>query len=243
MTRAERVGVVVPAAGDARRFGGSGSKALVQLDGRPLLCWALEAVEANDRVEHVVVAANAGNLDAVAELLAAGGFGKVAALVPGGPTRRASVAAGLAALPPGPELVAVHDACRPLLRPGVIDRLAALLGELGADGVAPGAAVTDTIRRVVGPDTSGGIVHRDGLRTLQTPQVFSREALAEAHRRAAAGQLDGAGALEAASDAVLLERAGFAVAVVPGEPGNLAIATTLDFEVAEVLAARDRAVR
>jgi 2-C-methyl-D-erythritol 4-phosphate cytidylyltransferase len=95
---------------------------------------------------------------------------------------------------------------------------------------------------VVGPDTSGGIVHRDGLRTLQTPQVFSREALVEAHRRAA-GELDGAGALEAASDAVLLERAGFAVAVVPGEPGNLAIATTLDFEVAEVLAARDRAVR
>lgn len=242
MTRAERVGVVVPAAGDARRFGGSGSKALVQLDGRPLLCWALEAVEANDRVEHVVVAANADSLDAVAELLAAGGFGKVAALVSGGPTRRASVAAGLAALPPGPELVAVHDACRPLLRPGVIDRLAALLGELGADGIAPGAAVTDTIRRVVGPDTSGGIVHRDGLRTLQTPQVFSREALVEAHRRAA-GQLDGAGALEAASDAVLLERAGFAVAVVPGEPGNLAIATMLDFEVAEVLAARDRAVR
>lgn len=242
MTRAERVGVVVPAAGDARRFGGSGSKALVQLDGRPLLCWALEAVEANDRVEHVVVAANADSLDAVAELLAAGGFGKVAALVSGGPTRRASVAAGLAALPPGPELVAVHDACRPLLRPGVIDRLAALLGELGADGIAPGAAVTDTIRRVVGPDTSGGIVHRDGLRTLQTPQVFSREALVEAHRRAA-GQLDGAGALEAASDAVLLERAGFTVAVVPGEPGNLAIATMLDFEVAEVLAARDRAVR
>jgi len=241
MTRAERVGVVVPAAGDARRFGGSGSKALVQLDGRPLLCWALEAVEANDRVEHVVVAANAGSLDAVAELLAAGGFGKVAALVPGGPTRCASVAAGLAALPPGPELVAVHDACRPLLRPGVIDRLAALLSELGADGIVPGAAVTDTIRRVVGPDTSGGIVHRDGLRTLQTPQVFRREALVEAHRRAAAGQLDGA--LEAASDAVLLERAGFAVAVVPGEPGNLAIATTLDFEVAEVLATRDRAVR
>jgi 2-C-methyl-D-erythritol 4-phosphate cytidylyltransferase len=241
MTRAERVGVVVPAAGDARRFGGSASKALVQLDGRPLLCWALEAVEANDRVDHVVVAANAGSLDAVAELLAAGGFGKVAALVSGGPTRRASVAAGLAALPPGPELVAVHDACRPLLRPGLIDRLAALLGELGADGIAPGAAVTDTIRRVVGPDTSGGIVHRDGLRALQTPQVFSREALVEAHRRAATGRPDGA--LEVASDAVLLERAGFAVAVVPGEPGNLAIATMLDFEVAEVLAARDRAVR
>lgn len=243
MTRAERVGVIVPAAGDARRLGGSGSKALVQLDGRPLLSWALEAVEANDRVDHVVVAANAASIDAVAELLAAGGFSKVAALVAGGPTRRASVAAGLAALPPGPTLVAVHDACRPLLRPGAIDRLADLLGELGADGVAPGAAVTDTIRRVVGPDSSGGIVHRDGLRTLQTPQVFARAAFQQAHRRAAAGELDGLDILEAATDAVLLERTGFAVAVVPGEPGNPAIATTLDFEVAEVLASRGRAAR
>jgi 2-C-methyl-D-erythritol 4-phosphate cytidylyltransferase len=243
MTRAERVGVIVPAAGDARRLGGSGSKALVQLDGRPLLSWALEAVEANEQVDHVVVAANADSLDAVDQLLATGGFGKVAALVPGGPTRRASVAAGLAALRPGPELVAVHDACRPLLRPGAIDRLAQLLGELGGEGIAPGAAVTDTIRRVVGPDSSGGIVHRDGLRSLQTPQVFTRAALVEAHRRAAAGELDDLDALEAASDAVLLERAGFGVAVVPGEPGNLAIATALDFEVAEVLAERGPAAR
>jgi 2-C-methyl-D-erythritol 4-phosphate cytidylyltransferase len=243
MTRDVRVGVVVAAAGDARRLGGSASKALVQLDGRPLLSWALAAVEANQLVDQVVVAANPASLDAIADLLARGGFAKVAALVAGGATRRASVAAGLAVLPPGPGLVAVHDACRPLLRPGTIDRLAALLAGRGADGIAPGAAVTDTIRRVVGASSSGGIVHRDGLRALQTPQLFVRSALEEAHRRAAAGELDGLGELEAASDAVLLERAGYAVAVVPGEPGNLAIATPLDFEVAEVLAERARAAR
>jgi 2-C-methyl-D-erythritol 4-phosphate cytidylyltransferase len=243
MTRVERVGVVVAAAGDARRLGGPESKALVHLDGRPLLSWALAAIEANQVVDQVVVAANPANLDVVAELVAAGGFGKVAALVAGGPTRRASVAAGLAALPPGPGLVAVHDACRPLLRPGTIDRLAELLAQRGADGIAPGAAVTDTIRRVVGAGSSGGIVHRDGLRALQTPQVFVRAALEDAHRRAAAEELDGLDALDAASDAVLLERAGYAVAVVPGELGNLAIATPLDFEVAEVLAERGRAAR
>jgi 2-C-methyl-D-erythritol 4-phosphate cytidylyltransferase len=243
MTRVERVGVVVVASGDARRLDGTTSMALVRLDERPLLSWALAAVEANQLVDQVVVAANPSSLDAVAELLAGGGFAKVVALVAGGATRRASVAAGLAALPPGPGLVAVHDASRPLLHPGTIDRLAELLAERGADGIAPGAPVTDTIRRVVGAGSSGGIVHRDRLRALQTPQVFVHSALESAHRRAASGELDGLDELEAASDAVLMERAGYAVAVVPGEPGNLAIATALDLEVAEVLAERGRAAR
>jgi 2-C-methyl-D-erythritol 4-phosphate cytidylyltransferase len=243
MARAERVGVILPAAGDGRRLGGPQCKALVELGVRPLLVWALAGVEANDRVDSVVVVAQAASIEAVASLLAAGGFAKVSAVVAGGPTRRASVAAGLDALPAGPAYVAVHDACRPLLRPGAIDRLAELLGDLGAQGnrahgVAPGATVTDTIRRVAGADRSGGIVDREELRTLQTPQVFLRDTLQEAHRRAAAGDLDDLGPLDGASDAVLLERAGFPVAVVPGELENLTIATALDLQVAEVLATR-----
>jgi 2-C-methyl-D-erythritol 4-phosphate cytidylyltransferase len=235
---AERVDVIVPAGGDGRRLGAGQCKALVELDGRPLLDWALAGVDANERVGRVVVVAHAASIDAVAALVAARGFGKVSAVVAGGPTRRASVAAGLDALEPGSAYVAVHDACRPLLRPGAIDRLAALLDRLAVHGVAPGAAVTDTVRRVAAGDRSGGIVDREELRTLQTPQVFVRAALQEAHRRAAAGALPAAGAAEAANDAVLLELAGFPVAVVPGEFENLTIATALDLEVAEVLAAR-----
>src|SRR6266487_116454 len=109
---------------------------------------------------------------------------------------------------------------------------------VGAHGVAPGAVVTDTVRRVAAGDRSGGIVDRQQLRTLQTPQVFVRAALREAHRRAAAGELADPGSLDGASDAVLLELAGLPVAVVAGAPENLSIATALDLEVAEVLAER-----
>jgi 2-C-methyl-D-erythritol 4-phosphate cytidylyltransferase len=238
MARVERVGVIVPAAGEGRRLGAPRCKALVELGARPLLAWALAGAEANDRVDSVVVVAHAASIDAVASLLTSAGFTKVSAVVAGGPTRRASVAAGLTALPAGPAYVAVHDACRPLLRPGAIDRLAELLDGLGTHGVAPGATVTDTVRRVAGGDRSGGIVDREELRALQTPQVFLRAALQEAHRRAAAGELGGPGAVDGAADAVLLERAGFPVAVVPGEPENMTIATALDLEVAEVLASR-----
>jgi 2-C-methyl-D-erythritol 4-phosphate cytidylyltransferase len=229
-----RVGVIVPAAGDGRRLGRSDVKALVGLAEQPLLAWALAAVEANRCVGSVVVVAHPLTTDAVRTLVGVRGFAKVAAVVPGGSTRRASVAAGLAALPAGPGYVAVHDACRPLLAAGAIDRLLeALLGMQGRYGVAPGAPVTDTVRRVAAADRSAGIVDRDALRSLQTPQLYLRWVLTDAHRRAATGEEAGE-----VDDAVLVERAGHPVAVVPGEPENLKVTTPVDLLAAEALLER-----
>jgi 2-C-methyl-D-erythritol 4-phosphate cytidylyltransferase len=229
-----RVGVIVPAAGDGRRLGRSDVKALVGLAERPLLAWALAAVEANRCVEIVVVVAHPLTIDAVRALVGASGSAKVAAVVPGGPTRRASVAAGLAALPAGPSYVVVHDACRPLLVAGAIDRLLEALRSMeDRYGVVPGAPVTDTVRRVVAADRSAGIVDRDELRSIQTPQLYLRWVLMDAHRRSATG--DGAGEVD---DAVLVERAGYPVAVVPGEPENLKVTTPVDLLAAEALLER-----
>jgi 2-C-methyl-D-erythritol 4-phosphate cytidylyltransferase len=226
--------VIVPAAGAGRRLGGQQAKALVALAEQPLLAWALAAVEANRRVDVVVVVAHPSIADAVRELVAGRGFAKVTAVVPGGPTRRASVAAGLAALPAGPAYVAVHDACRPLVAAGAIDRLLeALAGLEGRYGVVPCAPMTDTVRRVAQGDRSGGIVDREALRVAQTPQLYLRSALEEAHRQAAA-----AGEAAELDDAALLERAGYPVAVVPGASENLTIASPPDLLAAEVLLAR-----
>jgi 2-C-methyl-D-erythritol 4-phosphate cytidylyltransferase len=234
MARVERVGVIVPAAGDGRRLGASRSKALVQVHARPILSWTLAAVEANDRVDEVVVVTRPEDLGAIEALVAADGLAKVSTVVPGGPSRRASVAAGLAALGTSHGHVAVHDGCRPLLASGAIDRLAAVLQRLGADGVdgvAPCAPVTDTVRWVAGGEQSGGLVDREHLRALQTPQVFLRAALERAHATAPAEADD-------VTDAVLLERAGLRVALVEGQLENLSISSAFDLDVAEVLLSR-----
>jgi 2-C-methyl-D-erythritol 4-phosphate cytidylyltransferase len=231
-----RVGVIVPAAGAGRRLGSRDPKPLVWLAEQPLLGWALAGVEANRCVHSVVVVADPSIAGAVREMVAARPFAKVAAVVAGGATRRASVAAGLAALPPGPTHVAVHDACRPLVAAGAIDRLLEALESMpGRFGIAPGVPVTDTVRRVAGGDCSGGIVDRDDLRAVQTPQLYLRRALEQAHRRAAGAVAAGEG-----DDVVLVERAGFAVAVVPGEPENLKITTPVDLLAAEALLAEQR---
>jgi len=225
------VGVVVPAAGAGRRFGG-GAKALVRLAGRAMLALAVEAMEANECTTAVVVVSHPDAMEATGKLLADEGLAKVTALVAGGPTRQASVAAGLRALPSEPAYVVVHDAARPLAAPGAVDRMLALLLEAGLAGVVPGVPVPDTIRRVDAAQRSTGIVDRDQLRSMQTPQLFVREVLEEAYRLAAR---DG---IEATDDAALVELAGHPVQVVPGDPENLKVTTPLDLAIAETLLAR-----
>ena len=226
--------MVVPAAGSGLRLGGSGPKALVELAGRALLAHAIEVVEANASTVAVVVVGHPDALEATGKLIAEEGFAKVTAVVAGGPTRQASVAAGLRALPPGPGHVAVHDAARPLAASGAIDRMLALLLEAGVAGVVPGVPVTDTIRQVDAGRRSTGLVDRDQLRAMQTPQLFVREVLEEAHRRA---RRDG---VEAVDEAALVELAGHWVQVVPGDPENLKVTTPLDLAIAETLLARRR---
>jgi 2-C-methyl-D-erythritol 4-phosphate cytidylyltransferase len=230
------VGVVVPAAGTGRRLATGEPKALAALGGRALLAHALEALEANDCTTAVVVVSHADALEATAKLLAEEGFAKVTAVVAGGPTRQASVAAGLRALPDAPGYVAVHDAARPLVGPGVVDRLLELLRAAGPGvaGVVPGVAVVDTIRQVDTDQRSVGIVDREQLRAKQTPQLFVREVLEEAHRLAVAR------GVEAGDDSSLVELAGHRVQLVPGDPDNLAVTTPLDLAVAETLLARRR---
>jgi 2-C-methyl-D-erythritol 4-phosphate cytidylyltransferase len=219
----------VAAAGGGRRLQSGSPKALVRLAGRPLLVHAVEAMEANRCVTAVVVVAHPDALGDTAKLLADAGFAKVVAVVAGGPTRQASVAAGLAAMPPGPGFVAVHDAARPLPGQGSVDRLLELLRAGDSVGVVPGVPVVDTVRQVDDDQRSRGIVDRDRLRAVQTPQLFVREALEAAHRRA---MQDG---VEASDEAALVELAGHPVQVVPGSHENLKVTTALDLLVAEAL--------
>ena len=134
------VAAVVPAAGSGTRLGVQGAKALVRLAGRPLLLHAVADLEASRSVTAIVVVAHPDQVAASAELIAAAGLVKVAAVVPGGPTRQASVALGLAALPPGARYVAVHDAARPLAGGRLLDQLLDQLvagGPTGPPGSCP----------------------------------------------------------------------------------------------------------
>lgn len=228
--RGERMRRALGAAGDGDRGIGPG-KLFLPLAGRPILRRTLDALQASPAIEAIWVAAPPGQAGLFAARLHDWGLERVS-VIEGGESRQESVRRLVEALPASVEWVVVHDGARPLVDPALVDRvLAAALREGAA---ACGLPVHETVKRV-GPD--GLVVEtvdRSGLWTVQTPQVFRRELLLEAHRRALADGVSGT------DDAVLVERAGHPVRMVPGSPANVKVTTPDDLARAEAWLGRER---
>jgi 2-C-methyl-D-erythritol 4-phosphate cytidylyltransferase/2-C-methyl-D-erythritol 2,4-cyclodiphosphate synthase len=142
----------------------------------------------------------------------------------GGATRQATVRNALAHLPDGVRFVAVHDAARPLVSHALLDRLIATAMQYGT--AIPALPVQDTLKRSEDGRTVQATVPREGLYRVQTPQVFRADWLIEAHRRAAEEGFE-----QATDDAQLLERAGYPVHLVDGDPRNLKLTTPDDLHL------------
>jgi 2-C-methyl-D-erythritol 4-phosphate cytidylyltransferase len=196
-----------------------GPKALVALRGRPMLEWSIAALRAAG-VEQIVVALPADALDAApAGCLA----------VAGGAERSHSVRHALAAAG-GADVVLVHDAARPLVTPELVRSCVAALDEDGGwDAAIAAAPVTDTVKRAPDGVRVTETLRRSELWAVQTPQVFRRAAL-----EAALARPDDELAA-ATDDAMLVERGGGRVRVVPAPRENLKVTTPLDLAVAELL--------
>jgi 2-C-methyl-D-erythritol 4-phosphate cytidylyltransferase len=225
-----RVAALVLAAGRGERLGASVPKAFLPLAGRPLVVRAIEALAAWPEVERIVPVVPAADLARFAALPRDfAGADRLADAVVGGAERQDSMRAGLAALPAGIELVAVHDAARPLVRPEDVGRVIAAAARTGAALLA--VPVRDTLKRV----RDGRVeetLPRAACWAAQTPQVFRvallREALAKAE----------AEGVVATDDAQLVERLGAPVEIVEGDAGNLKITWPEDLALAEALFSR-----
>ncbi|WP_137846092.1 2-C-methyl-D-erythritol 4-phosphate cytidylyltransferase [Microbacterium sp. 2FI] len=224
-----RVGIIVVAAGSGTRLAAGQPKAFVGIDDRTILHHALAGIFASPPAQVVIVAPAGREDDArgVARAVADASTDRVA-VVTGGSTRQASVAAGLAALSPGVETVLVHDAARALTPPAVFERVIAAV-ESGSTGVVPVLPVVDTIKRVDGAEIVG-VVDRSELAAAQTPQGFRRDILDAAYRAATA---------EFTDDAALVADAGHIVAVVAGDARAFKITTADDLDRARRLLAAD----
>lgn len=197
-----RVAAVVLAGGRGARAGFDLPKQLMPIGGKTVLRWSLDAFAAHPAITGGVLVAD----DDVRT--AAGPSPDGWTQAPPGAERQQSVAQALAALADWPDdaLVLVHDAARPGVTAGVIDRLLAALDT--HEAAVPTLPVPDTL--VVEADGEAGeVVDRAALVRVQTPQAFRLGTLRRAHA-AAAGEA-------ASDDAQLVRRLGAHVAAVPGD--------------------------
>jgi 2-C-methyl-D-erythritol 4-phosphate cytidylyltransferase len=208
----------------------------VEVAGRPLVAWSLAAFAAATGIERAIVAVPPG-LEAEIEALAPKGL--ALEVVAGGEIRSESVGNALAGVET--ELVAVHDAARPLVTTELIEAvLAKLETRPDAAGVIAAAPLTDTVKRAREPRPEKGEFERGGptiaktesrdhLWAAQTPQAFRTAALREAHTA------DPQRLTAATDDAMLVENSGGKVLIEPASARNLKVTTPDDLRLAELL--------
>jgi 2-C-methyl-D-erythritol 4-phosphate cytidylyltransferase len=234
---------LIVAAGSGERLQAGRPKALVELGGRPLVQWSIDALLSVAGIQQIVVALPAG-VELPHGALGQGtgadedaGAARRVLAVEGGASRSDSVRRALAAAGEASEgldmdLVLVHDAARPLLAGALAESvLEALARDHGADAAIAALPVTDTIKRVDRSDAVLETLDRAELWAVQTPQVFRRGVLERA-LEVPADELAGA-----TDDALLVERAGGRVIVVAASDENLKVTTPMDLRVAELLLA------
>lgn len=222
---------IIVAGGTGERTGLAQGKQLTSIAGRPVLHHAIAAFDACAVIDQIVVVVHP---DRVNEYRAAAvdtvGSSKVIAVVAGGDTRQASVAAGLDAVPASADIICVHDGARPLITPEVIERaLRALQETPDLSGAVVGHPAYDTLKSVDANAGVTGTLDRSRVWVAQTPQVFRAPALRAAYAAAAADGVFGT------DDASLVERIGGAIAMVTGPRDNMKITVPEDVALAERL--------
>lgn len=223
---------IIAAGGTGERSGLSSGKQLALVLGRPVLSHTLAAFVACDDIDEIVVVATPSRLDEYLESVPELHSEKVCAIVAGGETRQASVAAGVAEVSASADVILVHDGARPLISPELISAVTnALLTDPSRVGLVVGHPAYDTLKRV---DRDRVIVEtpdRTVVWAAQTPQVFRAAALREAYEAAALGGYSGT------DDASLVERMGGTVAMFPGPRDNIKVTVPEDLLVVERLLA------
>jgi 2-C-methyl-D-erythritol 4-phosphate cytidylyltransferase len=219
MPDAERVLVIIPAAGSGTRFGGDVPKQFLPLGGKPLVQRVVERFLFDAAVTRVVVPVLDMLLNAVKE-----SPGERVKFVAGGATRLQSVAAGLAAAGDEFDLVAVHDAVRPFFSP---DTFHATLDAARTHGAAfPGIPLPDTIHEIR-DEAIASTPDRSVFVAAQTPQCFRIDVLHDILTRAAREDAN------ATDEAGLAAKYGHRVQLVPGDSMNFKITRPEDLVMAE----------
>ena len=225
-----KVCTLIPAAGKGHRMAHSVKKPYLKLAEKPILTHTIQRFEQNTAVDAIFVIVDEADFsECRTTVLEPYPFTKVQELVAGGETRQMSVYNGVRALAEDVEFIIVHDGVRPFVTDEMIFECLTAADEYGAAVAA--VPVKDTIKVADEDCFITQTPERERLWAVQTPQVFRKSLLKEAHELAQVRQITGT------DDAVLVEQLGFPVKLVMGSYANLKITTPVDLQVAEVLLA------
>ncbi|MEP7074295.1 MAG: 2-C-methyl-D-erythritol 4-phosphate cytidylyltransferase [Acidobacteriota bacterium] len=216
---------IIVAAGRGKRFASDTPKQFVDLLGKSVIFHTIDRFDRCDAIDDIVVVLAQDRVEWFGAESAKYSIDKPLRIAVGGKTRVESVRNGFRTLGPSVDLVAVHDAARPLVTIAEISRTIEGARETGAACLV--ASVADTIKEIKNKKISRTI-DRSSLRRALTPQVFRYEILREA--------LENCDISENVTDECsLVEKAGREIAFIDGSSRNIKITVPDDLVIAEAL--------
>ncbi len=217
------VSAIIVAAGSSQRMGFD--KLLSLIGDKPVVAHSIDRFEQCDEIDEVILVVRSDRREEFQRVVDVCGFTKVNRIVDGGVERHLSVWNGIAQLSEVCEIVAIHDAARPLVSSELISRSVTLARECGAVSLA--APVVETVKRADAERNVIGSVDRSGLWATQTPQVFRFDWLLDAYKRI----VDSGRSVT--DEVSALQEAGYPVRLLQNTEWNVKITFPRDLKLAE----------
>lgn len=232
----KRCVAIVLAGGRGKRMGTTKAKQYLEIQGKPVLCYSLEAFETSKIIDDIVLVVGKGQIPyCKQEILEKYHFEKVRAVVEGGAERYHSVWAGLRTLQQWKDAyVFIHDGARPFISEDILER--AYQEVCKSKACVVGMPVKDTIKIA----NERGEIDRTPKRSLvwqiQTPQVFELSLILSAYREVIEKEsklLEQN--IQITDDAMVVETVcKCPVTLVEGSYENIKITTPEDLKIAEI---------
>lgn len=227
-----KLAVVIPAAGSGSRMGSRLPKPFLSVGSQPILKLTIEAFLSVTEVVQILIPCSKEWRYRVQDIIdSLDAPNTLFTLVEGGKERQYSISNALAKVHTDVDLIAVHDAVRPFIKPVLIRKCAEEAMKTGAAMIAVRAK--DTIKQVNEHMVVTNTPDRAQLWQAQTPQVFQKNLLIEAYNSALKDGFVGT------DDASLVERLYKEVKIVEGDRENLKITYPVDMKIAELMVQKE----
>lgn len=225
-----RITAIVLAAGQGKRMNQTKAKQYLELNGKPLLYYSLNAFEQSS-VDELILVTSAGQINYCREhIVNRYNFKKITRILEGGAERYDSVYQAISAIEQT-DYVLIHDGARPFLSVELIERVISEV--LMHQACIPGTPVKETIKVVEEDGFIQSTPDRNILWAAQTPQAFEYTSIRRAYELMYLDEARG----NITDDAMVYETyAKKRVKMLMGDYHNLKLTTPEDYARAKVMA-------
>lgn len=223
---------IILASGVGKRMKAGKNKTLLELDNKPLIYYAIKNFEKSKLISKIVLVVREGEEKYFNDIVKKYNFKKIIAVISGGEERQYSAHNGIKFIEDKfgkfkKMIVLFHNGANPFVSQNEIKNVVTEALKYGAAAVAH--KTKDTIRRVNDANLSSGVIEREGLWNMQTPQAIEFSLAKRAFKKAQEDNFLGT------DDVSLVERLDKKVKIIEASENNFKITTPLDLELARIV--------